>query len=333
MLPTDRTYIVAEAGLNHNGDLDLAKRMVRSAKRVGADAVKLQTFTAEKFCATDSPFLGLFQRCELSADEIKELKAVAAEEGIDLFSTVAELSAVETVLEAGFELIKIGSANINNFPLLEAVGQTGKDVILSTGSATLGEIEQAVDALGGPHDKKIALLHCTVAYPAPPETLNLRRIGLLQDVFGADHVIGFSDHSEGPEAAMAAVALGARIVEKHFTEDNKLEGPDHAFSADPETLGRLVAGVRFVEQALGRRRPGRQEKELAPEAVRRYVVAGRDLEAGAILDGSALEFKRVGRISGRPIETRHLDLIVGARLHRAKQRDEAICWEDLLSRD
>jgi N,N'-diacetyllegionaminate synthase len=236
-------YIIAEAGSNHDGALIQALDLIEDASYAGCDAVKFQCIPP-------------FQR-----HWWPELDARAERVGIDLLATPFDVDAVEFLANVGVPLLKIASPEIVNLPLVEAAANTGKPLLLSTGMADLGEISQALKARDlDLAEQDVALLHCTTRYPTPPAQINLRAMETLRFVFGFP--VGLSDHSEGIAIPIAAAALGARIIEKHFTLDKTLEGPDHHYALEPEELRQMVEGVRQVEQALGTREKGPQEGEL-----------------------------------------------------------------------
>jgi N,N'-diacetyllegionaminate synthase len=245
-------YIIAEAGSNHDGDFDQAVDLVRVASDALADAVKFQC-------------LAPFRR-----EWVSYLQEYAIGLGLDFLATPFDVDAVRFLADVGVPLLKIASPEIINLPLVEAAANTGKPLLLSTGMATLGEISQALKTRDlDLAEQDVALLHCTTRYPTPPAQVNLNAMETLRFVFGFP--VGLSDHSEGIAIPIAAAALGARIIEKHFTLDKALEGPDHHYALSPEELRQMVEGVRQVEQALGTREKGPQEGELVE-------ARGRQLE-------------------------------------------------------
>jgi len=242
-------FVIAEVGINHNGDMKLAEELVRAAAKAGADAVKLQTYTTEKRVAKDSPIFGLLKNCELSHEEQKELFGLGGELGVMVFSTPFDEEAVDFLKETGSLLIKVASFDVVNKRLLKKIAGTGLPVIVSRGMATMEELASALDILDSGNAKS-AVLHCVSAYPVPSfADLNLSTIRDLEEKLARP--AGFSDHTIGISAPVWAVAAGAKIIEKHFTLDTKMEGPDHAISADPTTLREMVDSVREVEAALG----------------------------------------------------------------------------------
>lgn len=242
-------FVIAEVGINHNGEMKLAEELVRKAAESGADAVKLQTYITEKRVAKDSPIFDLLKRCELTYNQQTELFALGRELGIILFSTPFDEEAVDFLKDAGAPMMKVASFDVVNKRLLRKVADAGLPVVMSRGMATGEELDRAVEVFDS-KDVATILLHCVSAYPVPsPKDLNLSTIRYLEEKFARP--AGFSDHTIGVQASVWAVAAGARIIEKHFTLDTKMEGPDHAISADPATLKELVKNIRLVEGALG----------------------------------------------------------------------------------
>jgi N-acetylneuraminate synthase/N,N'-diacetyllegionaminate synthase len=331
-------FVIAEAGVNHNGDLDLARRLVDAAAAAGADAVKFQTFNATEVAAAGAPKaeyqlettpvgesqVEMLRGLELEADAYRTLKARAEKSGLAFLSTPFDRGSVELLDSLGADAFKIASPDLTNFPLLDEVAARSRPVLLSTGLADLGEVEAAVDRLrsGGAID--IVLLHCVSAYPAPPEDANLRAMATMEERLGLG--VGYSDHTEGSETALAAVALGAVLLEKHFTLDRSLPGPDQRASMEPEELAALVRAVRRVESALGDgvKRPMPSE-ESNSAAVRRSLAAADDLPVGVRLTRNML-------IALRPatgISPTRVDELVGRRLLVERSRGELIQPDDL----
>ncbi|HAT39100.1 N-acetylneuraminate synthase [Polynucleobacter necessarius] len=260
-----KTLIIAEAGVNHNGDINLAKQLIDEAAFAGADVVKFQTFSASRQVTqtakkadyqiqttgdTESQY-EMLRRLELSSAMHLNLIEHCQKRNIGFLSTGFDIESVDLLLSFGLELFKIPSGEITNLPYLRHIGQLGKKVILSTGMSTLGDIESAIDVLehAGTHRKNFTLLHCTTEYPTPMCEVNLRAMQSMQAAFNAN--VGYSDHSEGIEVSIAAVALGASVIEKHFTVDRNLQGPDHKASLEPCQLKAMVDAIRNIEIALG----------------------------------------------------------------------------------
>lgn len=298
--------VIAEAGVNHNGSLDLAMQLVDAAADAGADVVKFQTFKAErvvsrKAAKADYQKAGagdaqtmyeMLRRLELSYDDFRALKARADARGI-LFMSKGHLEDTDFLVEIGVPALKIDSAAVVYYSLLRKAAGCGLPVVLSTGGSTLGEVETALDLLAQHGNPPVVVLHCTTAYPAPDDQINLRAMNTIGAAFGVE--VGYSDHSEGIEVPLAAVALGATVIEKHFTLDRSLPGPDHRASLEPGELKRMMQGIRKVERALGeaRKRPTPlEQKNMA--LMRRSLVAERDIRAGERFTRDMLAFKRPG---------------------------------------
>lgn len=307
MLMRQRVFIIAEVGVNHNGCLDLAKKLVDVAAGAGADAVKFQTFKAETLvsrCAPKANYqqrttgeeesqFDMLRRLELSADDHRELIEHCRRSGILFLSSPFDLESIDLLLDLGLEIFKIPSGEITNLPYLRRIGGLGKEIILSTGMAVMDEIGAALRVLteAGTHKERITVLHCNTEYPTPMEDVNLRAMRNIGKVF--DVRIGYSDHTEGMEILIAAVALGARVIEKHFTLDRTLPGPDHRASLEPEGLLAMVAAIRNVEVALGsgEKRPSPSELKNI-KVVRKAIVAARDIREGEVFTEDSLTVKR-----------------------------------------
>jgi N-acetylneuraminate synthase len=299
--------IVAEAGVNHGGNAAAACRLVETAAAAGADAVKFQAFAAERLATATAPMaayqrravsvrhtqLDMLRELELSIDAHRRAAAVSHDLGLLFLSTPFDEQSADALAAIGVPAFKLPSGEITNLPLLAHVARKGKPVILSTGMATLGEVDEAIGAIVGAGCNEIVLMHCTSAYPAAPSDANLRAIGTLAAVF--DRPCGYSDHTRGHDVTVAAVALGACVVEKHLTLDRGAPGPDHAASLDPAEFGAMVRAVRTAEAALGdgRKRPAASEREIAM-VVRRSLVAARAIPAGSVLDEEAVTVRRPG---------------------------------------
>ena len=285
-----RTLIIAEAGVNHNGDMGLARELIDVAAAAGADRVKFQTFSADRLVTTQARKAdyqvqhtdagetqhAMLRRLELTPDMHVELIAHCRSRGIEFFSTGFDVDSIDLLASLGIDSFKIPSGEITNLPYLRHVGGYGKPVILSTGMANLEEIEAALIALekAGTPRAKITVLHCTTEYPAPMAEVNLRAMLTIRDAFGI--AVGYSDHTPGIEVAIAAVALGAAVIEKHFTLGRNLPGPDHKASLEPDELKAMVTAIRNVEQALGERIKCASPSELKNRPIsRKSIVAAR----------------------------------------------------------
>ncbi len=331
-------YIIAEIGSNHNGDMALCRRLIDAALAAGADAVKFQSWTKNSLIsraeydrntryAADSRAPTLEQAVEqyqLTADRLREVTDYSRDQGIVTFSSCFSRAEVDLLEDLGAPAYKIASMDVNHLPLLEHVAATGKPVLLSTGMATLAEVERALQVLQANGSGPVAVLHCVSIYPCPPELVNLRQLDTWRQAFGVP--VGFSDHTMGTAVPLAAVALGACILEKHFTLDRNLEGWDHSISADPAELRDLVQGSRAVAAALGSPARHLSSAELEKrKAFRRRMVATRPLRQGERLTSADVEFKR----PGTGIQPDELSYAVGRALRRDVAAEEELEWGDL----
>lgn len=329
--------VIAEAGVNHNGSLDMAKRLIDAAAQAGADVVKFQTFQAERVVsrrATKADYqrtgagdaqtmYEMLKRLELSYDDFRELKRHADRRGI-LFMSKGHLEDIDFLVGLGVPALKIDSAAVTYYSLLRKAAGCGLPVILSTGGSTLGEVETALGILAEHGNPPVIVLHCTTAYPAPDNQINLRAMGTIASALGVE--VGYSDHSEGIVVPIAAVALGATVIEKHVTLDRSLPGPDHKASLEPGDLAAMVRGIRRVEATLGsaRKQPTSLERQNM-QAMRRSLVAERDIRAGERIAADMLAFKRPG--TGLPESM--LEVIVGRVAARPVAAGNPITWDDV----
>jgi len=335
--PDRPCFVVAEAGVNHNGRLDLALNLVDAAADAAADAVKFQTFSADRLAsrrAPPFPYVAgddgrlsqheMLRRLELPREMHAPIRARCVERGLMFLSTPFHEGDADWLDDFGVPAFKVPSGEITNLPFLRHVAGKGKPVILSTGMSTLAEVARAVEAVAGAGNPDLVLLHCVSDYPANPADANLRAMDTMRRAF--DVPVGFSDHTLGREVALAAAALGASVVEKHFTVDRGLPGPDHRASLEPHELTDLVAGIRLVESALGSGRKRPAAGELATSlCVRKSIVAVRDLKAGEQLSPDLLVVRRPG--NGLPPDA--LPFLVGRRLMRDVEAGDLIAPEDL----
>ena len=299
--------IIAEAGVNHNGNLDLALKMVDEAKRAGADIVKFQTAIPEKVISkyadkaeyqkkttgNEESQLEMCKRIHLKLSDYDIIKKYCEEAGIEFLSTPFDLESIDYLEKLGMKLWKIPSGEITNLPYLIKIAKTGKPVIMSTGMSELNEVEEAVNVLKENGAGEITLFHCTTEYPAPFESVNLRAMNTLREKFETD--VGYSDHTVGFEAAVAAAVLGASVIEKHFTLNHNMEGPDHKASLEPEEFEVMVNNIRLIEKALGDgvKQPAEAEKKNIAIA-RKSIVAARDIKKGEIFTEDNITVKRPG---------------------------------------
>lgn len=303
----ERVYIIAEAGVNHNGSLELAMELAAAAKAAGADAVKYQTFRAEKLASTAAAQaayqkknmgdigsqLDMLKKLQLSHEDFRRLKAYCDDIGITFLSTAFDEESLDFLMELDLPVLKIPSGEITNLPLLVRLAQTGKPLIVSTGMCDMAEVAAAVTLLKDNGSGDICLLHCTTEYPAPVDGVNLRAMVTMEETFRLP--VGYSDHTEGIHIPVAAVAMGARVIEKHFTLDKSMEGPDHKASLTPAELTAMVAAVRQVERALGDGQKAPTSVELQNRtAARKSLVAACPIRKGETFTQQNLTTKRPG---------------------------------------
>lgn len=301
-------YIVAEIGINHNGDMELAKKTIIAAKDAGADAVKFQNYKTEDFVPIKNleyEYISqgkkikefqydMFKRYELSDEQVCELKEFCDQHLIDFHSTPTNFQGVDLLKKIGVSVLKNGSDYLTHLDLISYMGTSGLPTVLSTGMALVGEIADAVQTFRGTGNKDLILLHCTSRYPTPAEDINLKKIKTLRETFGV--VSGFSDHSEGPWAAVGSIAYGATWIEKHFTLDRNLPGPDHRFSSDSQDFRSMVEGARFMEKAIGISYLGPTEYENeSRENFRLSCCAAKDLFEGHVIEQDDISYFRPGK--------------------------------------
>lgn len=326
-------FIIAEAGVNHNGDLDIAKKLCLAAKECGADCVKFQTWITEKLITknvkkadyqsentnNDNSQFEMLKELELPQDYFVEIKRYCEEIGICFASTADEPDSLDFLVSLGIPFIKIGSGEIGNVPYLRYMGSKGLPIILSTGMSNLEDVRLSVKALkeGGATD--ISLLHCTTNYPCPYDSVNLKAMDTLKEEFGVK--VGYSDHTMGIEVAIAAAARGAEIIEKHFTLDRNMEGPDHIASTEPGEFKAMVDAIRNIEVALGtgKKEPTADEKEISKVVLKR-IVAKKDIKAGEKFTAENVTVKRndVGFLA------REWDMVIGKIAAKDFVEDEGI---------
>ena len=331
-------YVVAEIGINHNGDMALARQCIDAAIGAGVDAVKVQNYRTEDFIADHSltyeyvsqgrtvvePQYDLFKRCELSPEDLAGLAEYCRHRGMGFHSTPTNVEGVRQLAALGVPVLKNGSDFLGHLPLIRAMGETGLPTVLSTGMATLADIDDAVRAFRETGNRQLVLLACTSCYPTPAEEVNLRRMPALAAAFGCP--AGFSDHTEGTAAAVAAVALGACWIEKHFTLDRTLPGPDHRFSSDPREIAELVRMVRFAERALGESAIAPTAGEMAArQGFRLSCVTTSPLAEGTCLAATDIAFRRPGE--GLPPSA--VNQLIGRRLSRSLPAGHVLSNRDL----
>jgi N,N'-diacetyllegionaminate synthase len=334
--PGASTYVIAEAGANHNRDIGLARELIDVACEAGADAVKFQVYSGKALYSSKTPrftyldgqsrkpISQLLEDVALPREWIGDLAAHARTRGIEFFATPFDTDAVEELHQAGVPAMKIASFELVDLELITAAAASGLPLILSCGMASYGEIEDALDAARRGGCSQLALLRCASLYPSPPEIMNLRAMGTMRAAFGVP--VGLSDHTTGIAVALGARGLGMELLEKHFTLDRTMSGPDHPFAIEPDELRELVAGIRAIEQALG---SGRLEGPSAPEAeemyrlARRSLIAAKDIPAGTQIAREHLVVKR----PGYGIAPKDIDLVVGRTARVDIEIDDVITWE------
>lgn len=329
----NKVLIIAEAGVNHNGDIEIAKKLVDTAVMAGADAVKFQTFLAENLVCkdaekakyqmettekTESQF-DMLKRLELTPEMHQQLISYCRSKQIMFLSTPFDVESLNYLVQCGIDTIKIPSGEITNYPYLEKVGKTGKKVILSSGMSFLEEIRNAIAVLRDNGSKDITVLHCNTEYPTPYCDVNLRAMLQIQNELGVQ--VGYSDHTVGIEVPIAAVALGAVVIEKHFTLDRNMDGPDHKASLEPDELKEMVMAIRNIELSLGddQKVPSDSEKQNI-NIVRKSIVAKCDIAQGEILTEENLTTKRPGN-GLTPMKWRE---VLGTKAVRDFKMDELI---------
>ncbi len=326
------TLIIAEAGVNHNGELSNAIKLIDEAKRAGADIVKFQTFEADKLASknaemaiyqkenlgTDQSQRTMLQKLMLKQEEYRILADHCRMVGIEFLSTPFDISSIH-FLDGIVNIWKIPSGEITNYPYLVEIAKTGKNVILSTGMSTMNEVDAALNVLKSNGAGKISLLHCTTNYPTPMEDVNLNAMLTMREHCHCE--VGYSDHTKGIEVAIAAVAMGASIIEKHFTLDRTMEGPDHAASLEPYELKQMIDSIRNIELALGNGQKAPSKSELINiGVVRKSIVAARNIKAGEFFTADNLTTKR----PGTGINPMRWNEIIGTKSTRNYSEDDLI---------
>jgi len=319
-------FVVAEAGINHNGNVKIAKNMISSAKDCGADAIKFQTFRAGDLASKKSKFFKIFKKVEIDYTHLGELSDHAKKERIIFFSTPFSEEAVDVLADLHVPAFKIASGDITHIPLIKKAASKKKPIIISTGMSNFAEIDFAVKAIKSERNNKIIIMHSVTSYPTPSSDANLRAINTLQCRY--KYPIGYSDNGAGILVPIIAVSLGARIIEKHFTLNKKMNGPDHSFSADPNELSLLVKKIRETEIILGDGKKNPQPSELQNiQHARRSIITLVDIKKGDKLTYSNIAIKRPG-IGIMPL---NFHKVIGASAKRNIKIDQPIKWSDIKS--
>ena len=321
-LVKDGPFIIAEVGINHNGDVELAKKTIVKAHECGASAIKLQTFRADTMCSKSSTYYDLFKKCELTESEIKTLNSLCNKLNILLFTTVLDEWAVDTWMKFNPKLIKIASGDITHIPLIKYVASKGIPIILSTGGSSMKEIEVALEAIYSQNKKQdVYILHCVSNYPTKPEEANLNCMQDIKEKFNLP--VGFSDHTKGNIVSIAAIASGALIIEKHFTLDQNLDGPDHKLSSNPEEFIALVRDLRTAYLARGSKYKKPVEDLNFIKEIRRSISASVDIARGSIIDKSMIVIRR----PGHGIQPKDIQVLLGSKVIKDIKAEEVIKWE------
>lgn len=338
LIRSNGIFIIAEAGVNHNGSIELAKQLINAAASAGADAVKFQTFIAEEVVSINAPKAeyqkettdisesqyDMIKKLELSRKDHLELIDHAKNRKIIFLSTPFDEKSVDLLIELGVPLIKISSGEITNHPFLKYISRKDLPIILSTGMSTLNEVDEAVSAIKEAGCKDLTLLHCTSNYPSRIEDCNLRAMKTIAEAFNVP--VGYSDHTPGIVVSVAAAAMGACVIEKHFTMDKNLPGPDHKASLEPNEFKEMVRNIRIIEKAFGSsmKSPVASELEVR-DVVRRSIVAKIEIPRGIIITEDLLAFKR----PGIGIAPKHIGLLIGKKAKQNIHKDEIIKLENM----
>lgn len=333
-------YIIAELGSNHNGDMELAKKLILAAKEAGADCVKFQSWTKDTIFSKrkyeENFFLSddyrnrndynleqIVEKFQITEEQLKEMKEFSDKIGIDCISTPFSKREVDFLVDKlNVPFIKIASMDVNNYPFLEYVAKKNKPIVISTGLSELYEIDKAIRTIENTGNDQIVILHCVSIYPPKDEEVNLNNITTLQNIY--DYPIGYSDHTLGATIALASVVKGACIIEKHFTLDKNMFGWDHKVSADSEDLKTICAESKRIYKAMGNKRIYREENDERVVEFRRSIVLTRNMKKGEIITEKDIDFKR----PGRGIEPGYANIIIGRKLNKDLKYDDIITFED-----
>lgn len=333
-------YIIAELGSNHNGDMELAKKLILAAKEAGADCVKFQSWTKDTIFSKrkyeENFFLSddyrnrndynleqIVEKFQITEEQLKEMKEFSDKIGIDCISTPFSKREVDFLVDKlNVPFIKIASMDVNNYPFLEYVAKKNKPIVISTGLSELYEIDKAIRTIENTGNDQIVILHCVSIYPPKDEEVNLNNITTLQNIY--DYPIGYSDHTLGATIALASVVKGACIIEKHFTLDKNMFGWDHKVSADSEDLKTICAESKRIYKAMGNKRIYREENDERVVEFRRSIVLTRDMKKGEIITEKDIDFKR----PGKGIEPGYANIIIGRKLNKNLKYDDIITFED-----
>jgi len=323
-LTEKNTYVIAEGGLNHNGDINIAKKLIDSAKECGANAIKFQTYKTENFVRETNQYFDVFKNAELNFEQFEELKNYSKNIGLTFFSTPFDIESAEFLNQLEIPCFKIASSDLTNLPLITKIAKMQKPMIISSGLSTMNEINDAVNCCLFEGNNQIALLHCVANYPAQPNEVNMNVINTLKKTFGFP--IGYSDNGESSLVDIVAVSMGANIIEKHFTLDKKMSGPDHGFSIDPNGLKSLISQIHEIDQMKGDGIKIPQFSEIKNRlTIRKSITAKRDLQQGEKIQEGDISIKR----PADGIEPKYLTMILGKTVNTNIKKDSPIFWSSI----
>ena len=323
-LTEKNTYVIAEGGLNHNGDINIAKKLIDSAKECGANAIKFQTYKTENFVRETNQYFDVFKNAELNFEQFKELKNYSKSIGLTFFSTPFDIESAEFLNQLEIPCFKIASSDLTNLPLITKIAKMQKPMIISSGLSTMNEINDAVNCCLFEGNNQIALLHCVANYPAQPNEVNMNVINTLKKTF--NFPIGYSDNGESSLVDIVAVSMGANIIEKHFTLDKKMSGPDHGFSIDPNGLKSLISQIHEIDQMKGDGIKIPQFSEIKNRlTIRKSITAKRDLQQGEKIQEDDISIKR----PADGIEPKYLTMILGKTINTNIKKDSPIFWSSI----
>ena len=323
-LTEKNTYVIAEGGLNHNGDINIAKKLIDSAKECGANAIKFQTYKTENFVRETNQYFDVFKNAELNFEQFEELKNYSKSIGLTFFSTPFDIESAEFLNQLEIPCFKIASSDLTNLPLITKIAKMQKPMIISSGLSTMNEINDAVNCCLFEGNNQIALLHCVANYPAQPNEVNMNVINTLKKTFGFP--IGYSDNGESSLVDIVAVSMGANIIEKHFTLDKKMSGPDHSFSIDPNGLKSLISQIHEIDQMKGDGIKIPQFSEIKNRlTIRKSITAKRDLQQGEKIQEDDIAIKR----PADGIEPKYLTMILGKTINTNIKKDSPIFWSSI----
>ncbi len=318
------TYVIAEGGLNHDGDVNIAKKLIDAAKKSGANAIKFQTYKTENFVRETNQYFDVFKNAELTFEQFKELKNYAKNIGLTFFSTPFDIESAEFLDGIDVPCFKIASSDLTNLPLIRRIAKMKKPMIISSGLATMNEIEDAVNCCLFEGNNQIALLHCVANYPTQPNEVNMNVLNTLKKTF--NFPIGYSDNGESTLVDIVAVSMGANIIEKHFTLDKNMSGPDHSFSIEPNGLTSLISQIREIDQMKGDGIKIPQFSEIENRlAIRKSITAKRDLQQGKKIQEDDISIKR----PADGIEPKYITMIIGKTINTDIKKDSPIFWSNI----